>query len=146
MNNAERVGLMTLFDSLTAGEHNAFWTDINGRLFFNKAPDGTHLSDGPYAIFYSVFESSYHTFTEHIRDDLIQFSLISGESSDSKLLGMDTHLTELLDGKWYSTADAIVRMIRKQSSFSNATEITEMGTSSESRLDVEYDFLIQSTF
>lgn len=146
MNKAERAGLMTLFNSTTAGVHNDFWTDVNGRLFFNKAPVGTDLSDGPYAIFFSITEVNNDTFTEEVRDDYIQFSLFSGEASDDKILDMDTHLSTLLNGKHYSITGAIVRMLRQQSSGPNSiTEVTEAGAESYSQTDVDYHFIIQST-
>lgn len=147
MNKAERAGLMTLFNATVAGVHNSFWTDINGRLFFNQAPLGTNLSDGPYAIFSSISEINNDTFTEEIRDDYIQFSLFSGEGSDDEILDMDTHLTELLNDHYYSISGAIVRMNRQQSSGPHIiTETTEAGTESYSQTDVDYKFRVQLTF
>jgi hypothetical protein len=146
MTKAERVGLMTLFNALIAGVHNAFWLDINGRLFFKKAPSGISLADGPYAIFFSISDVNDDTFTEEIRDDYIQFSLFSGESSDDKILDMDEHLTALLNGKSYTITGAQVTILRQQGNGPNAvSETTEMGTEEYSQTDIDYKFSIQPT-
>jgi hypothetical protein len=147
MTKAERTGLATFFNATVAGVHNDFWIDVNGRLFWKKAPAGTSLADGPYAIFFSASDVNEDTFTEEIRDDFIQFSLFSGESSDDKILDMDEHLTALLNGKTYAITGARVTMLRQQGNGPVAvSEATEMGTEEYSQTDVDYKFSIQPTF
>ena len=145
MTKAERAGLLTYFNALSGAVHNSFWLDINGRLYFNKAPQGTLLSNGPYATFFVVVDSNDDTFTEEIRDIQVQFSLFSGNSSADQILDMDEHLTSLLNRKSYTISGARVTMLRQQgegpilSKDSDGSDIADEYW----QTDIDYLFMIQ---
>ena len=86
------TGLMTVFNAAPGGVNNAFWTDINGRLFDTEAPDNTEL---PFAVYFIISDVDDDTFSENMKEVYIQFSLFSDKSSSAEIKDMDSHLTAL---------------------------------------------------
>ena len=147
MTKAERAGLMTLFNAVDGtGNHNAFWNDLNGRLFWKKAPAGISLADGLFAIFFVVSDVNDDTFSEEIRDCFIQFSIFSGESSDDKILDADEHLSVLLNGTTFAITGAKITASRQQGNGPVAiSETTEAGTEEYSQTDIDFKLAIAPT-
>ena len=81
------------------GNRNAFWTDVQGKLYKGRAPEGTQF---PYAVFSLVAENHTKTYAEHFRNPLIQFSLFSGYSSTDEIEDMYTDLKLLFDEAEFS--------------------------------------------
>jgi hypothetical protein len=136
------TGLMALFN---AG--GAFYNDVAGRLFFGSAPDGTNLSDGPYAIFFPVSDTDNDTFTDAMRDVYIQFSLFSGASSPAEIMDMDTHLSTMFkDVEFLATGYTMVIMERVQSNGPNSNPAdVESGTGFYWQMDVDYQIKVSQT-
>ena len=144
MNKDERTGLMTLFNATPGGVHNSFWTSINGRLFYKKAPSGTSLLDGPYAIFQVVSDNSDDTFSEKNRDAIIQFSIFSGEATDGDF---DDKLDTMLNGVSFTITGKSLTATREHCIGPiTVSETTEKGTEEYSQTDIDYMFRIQGTF
>jgi hypothetical protein len=103
---------MTLFNATSGGLHNDFYNDIGGRLFKSRVPMGTPL---PYATFKVVTDTQDDTFKDTIDEVLIQFTLISGQSSTSELEDMYTHLKSFIDDKQFTvTGNTVIMMVREQ--------------------------------
>lgn len=72
----------------------SLYSDIGGRMFKGRAPEGT---DFPYVVYFVVSDVTDLTFTENYEDVLIQFSLFSNASSSGEIEDMFAHLKELYD-------------------------------------------------
>ena len=69
------TAIMTRFNAVDGdGNHNAFFNDVQGKLFREQAPEGT---DYPYAVFFIVSSNPERTFTEYYQRTLLQISLFS---------------------------------------------------------------------
>jgi hypothetical protein len=140
-----RRGIMTHFNAVPGGAHNDFWNDVNGRLFHKKAPSGTSLADGPYAVFFSVSDNDDgDTFTEDIKEQYVQFSLFTGPDQDDLIDDMDVHLTVLFKDKTFTvTGWTVVIMRRVQGNGPIDVEAdTETGEGAYTQMDVDYTILL----
>ncbi len=137
--DALRLGLMTLFNA--GGD---FYNDIPGRLFYGDAPEGTNLSEGPYAIFFYVSDVDEDTFTENMKEVYVQFSLFSGDSSPAAILAMDTHLTAMFKDKTFAvTGWTVVIMKRVQGSGPiNVPADVDAGTGRYWQFDVDFTVMV----
>jgi len=134
------TGMMTLFN--TGGD---FYDDISGRLFFGNAPEGTDLSEGPFAVFFPVSDTNDDTFSEEMKDVAIQFSLFSGESSPAEILDMDTHLTALYKDKTFTVSDwtvVVMRRLQGSGPFNMPADV-EAGTGKYWQTDIDFEITIQ---
>jgi hypothetical protein len=75
--NQLATAIMTKFNALIDGEHNAFWIALNGKLFDGDASG----NDFPYSCFWFLPGNDDPTFTEEIKDHLIQFDFFSSVSA-----------------------------------------------------------------
>ena len=92
-----KTGLYTLFASTPGGSHYDFYNDVSGRLYDTVAPNGTSLSNGPYAVYSIMTDVDYDTFTENMEYVFLQFSLYSGDVNDStEIMDMDSHLSTMI--------------------------------------------------
>jgi hypothetical protein len=126
---------MTVFNA-----SNDFNTDVSGRLFFVEAPEGTNLSDGPYAIFFIISDTDDDTFSENMKEVYIQFSLFSGASSATEIMNMDTHLATLFKDKIFTVTGWTVVVMRRISGNGpiNVPADTEAGTERYWQFDSDY--------
>jgi hypothetical protein len=142
------TGLMTFFNAAPGGVHNSFWTDVGGRLYFVEAPQGTNLSDGPYATFFPISDVNDDVFTKEGKEVYVQFSLFSGSSSAAEILDMDTHLSALFKDKVFTVPGTpapwtVVVMRRVQGSGPiNVPADTEAGTGRYWQTDVDFTISI----
>jgi hypothetical protein len=75
------TALMTAFNAVDgSGDHNAFWTAVNGQLFKGRAPAGTAY---PYSIFFVVSHNPDKVFAGDRRELLVQFSHFSADQNSS---------------------------------------------------------------
>jgi hypothetical protein len=83
-------------------------TDVGGRIYLDRAPDG---SEYPYVVFFIIAGTPDKTFTEHYTDTLIQFSLFSSSSGALEITTMYKDLKALFD-EWTAliTDNRLVRM------------------------------------
>jgi hypothetical protein len=131
-----RQAIMTRFTIVS----NDLYNDVGGRLFFGDAPEGTNLSDGPYAIFFFVSDVDEDTFTENMQEVYVQFSLFSGESSPTTIIGMDGHLSALFKDQSFVVAGWTM-VIMKRVNGSGAINVpadTEAGTGRYWQFDTDF--------
>ena len=88
------TALMTKFSALVGGVHNAFYTDIGGRLFNTEAPPGTVM---PYVIMKQISGLPRYTFTEELTEIVLQFSIFSSNPSSTEVLNIMADLKSLFD-------------------------------------------------
>jgi len=141
-----RTGIMALFNALDGtGNNNDFYNDIPGRLFYKKAPRGTTLIEGDYAIFFFISDPDDDVFAKHGAEVYIQFSLFASEASDDKIDDMDTHLTNLFkDSSLTVSGWTAINMKRLQGSGPNTvTETTETGEETYNQTDVDFVISLQ---
>ena len=101
-------------------------TDIGGRLFKGKAPEGTIY---PYVVFFLVSDIPANTFTESLEDIMIQFSLFSSLPSSGEIEDMFTHLKTLYDNCSLNiTGSALLYMVRQNAMLMTEEHITLSGT------------------
>lgn len=136
------TGIMTLFNALTVGVHNAFYTDIGGRLFKTRVPMDTDL---PYAV-YDISALQTDTFKDTITEISIRFSLFSGSSSTAEIENMHTHLKALFnDVQFTVTGNTIVCMIWQSSDLLDIPADTESGTDDAYQYVVDYQCIMQKS-
>lgn len=90
MPNSDIIGnlataIMTKFGATTGGSNNSFYTAVNGRLFYGRAPEGAEY---PYSIFMIPDHGTDRTFTEDYRDLLVQFNHYSDKPLDHTECGL----------------------------------------------------------
>jgi hypothetical protein len=88
------TAMMTHFSETIGGNHNAFYNDINGRLYRNRAPAETEF---PYAVYFIVSGTPDDVFNKKGRNILIQFSLFSASESAVEITTMYNDLHSLFD-------------------------------------------------
>jgi hypothetical protein len=131
-----RQAIMTRFTTVT----NDFYTDVSGRLFFVEAPEGTNLSDGPYAVFFIVSDNPDDMFSTDGKEAYIQFSLFSGASSPATILGMAAHLEALFKDQIFVVAGWTVQntFLQQTNGPINVPADTEAGTGRYWQTDIDY--------
>ncbi len=137
--DALRTGIYTVFSTT-----NDFNTDVNGRLFFGEAPEGTTLIDGPYAIFFFVSDVDDDTFTENMKEVYVQFSFFSGDSSPAAILKMDKDLTTLFKDTVFNVTGWTVVTMRRISGSGpiNVPADVEAGTGKYWQFDSDYQITL----
>ena len=121
----------------------AFSASIGGRLYKVGAPQNPTW---PYAVFFVVTDSPDDTFTDHIEDVLIQFSLFSNDpSSTSEIEDMATNLKSLFDNTAFAvTGNTMIEMERQPSGgITQEFEETPTGTQRYFQCDIEYRVTMQ---
>jgi len=94
----------------------SLYTDVAGRLFKGRAPDGTSY---PYVVYFVVTDMPDRVFDGLYEDVIIQFSLFSTASVTTEVEDMFTHLKTLYDEKSFSiTGSTLIWMQRGNTSFS----------------------------
>jgi len=91
------TAIMTLFNAMSAGVHNSFWTSIGGRLYKEAAPQNTAF---PYATYHIITVTPEVTIggKNDAEDPIIQFNLYSDdETSSLELENMYSALRTLFD-------------------------------------------------
>ena len=101
------IAIMTKFNALVAGEQDAFWLAVNGKLFDGDASG----NDYPYACFWFVTGNDDPTFTEEITDHLIQFDFFSSVSA-AEARDIRFHAKQLFHEKTLSMTGSTVVWIR----------------------------------
>ena len=133
--------LTTAIFSKLAGS--LLYTDIGGRLFKGRAPEGTVY---PYAVFFLVSDMPDKTFTEDYEDCIIQFSLFSEASSSGEIEDMFTHLKTLYDEKPMTIkGSTLVWMKRQNASLMMEEHTTPNGTVDVWHYAVDFNVLLSLT-
>ena len=101
------AAIMTKFNALVAGEQNAFWLAVNGKLFDGDASG----NDYPYAVFWFVTGNDDPTFTEEYTDHLIQFDFFSSVSA-AEARDIRFHAKQLFHEKSLTMTGSTVILIR----------------------------------
>jgi hypothetical protein len=84
--------LLTAIYGKTSGS--ALSSDVGGRIFLDRAPDGCEF---PYVVFFVVSGVPDRTFSEHYTNTLIQFSLFSASEGAAEITDMYADLKALFD-------------------------------------------------
>lgn len=112
-------------------------TDIGGRLFKGRAPDGAAY---PYAVFLLVSDVPEKTFSEDFENVLVQFSLFSSASSSGEVEDMFTHLKTLYDEQPMTiTGSTLVWMKRVNATLTVEDHTTPDGTVEVWAYHVDYE-------
>jgi len=136
------TALMTYFNALSGGSHNAFYTDIGGRLYNTYAPEGATL---PYAVFQHISSRPADTFTETMDEILLQFSIFSASPSSSEVLTAMDDLKSLFDNCAFAVEEAtIVRFSRGGEGLTSEIYETVDGLQRGWHYYVEYEVLLQA--
>ena len=117
----------------------SLYTDVSGRLFKGRAPDGTSY---PYIVYFVVTDMPSKTFTEDYENVIIQFSLFSTASGTTEVEDMFTHLKTLYDEKPFTiTGSTLVWMRRSNTSFLVEDHTTPTGTQQVWHYAVDFEVL-----
>jgi len=137
------ASLITLFKTTPGGSNLAFYNDVGGRLYQDKAPPGTTVTNGAYAIFQILNDVDLDTFTENMVNVFLQFSLYSGDDSSEEVLDIDSDLSIMLKDKvWPMTGATIVYSHRTQGDGPhNVPANVEAGTEEYWLKMVDYEIL-----
>lgn len=140
--DAVRTGLMTFFTEAPGGggDHNDFYNDIAGRLFFGSAPEGTNLSEGAYALFFFSNDNPDDVFAKEGKEVYVQFSLFSGDSSPATILAMALHLEALLKDKTFTVTGWTVQntfLLQAIGPIYNSADV-EAGTGFYLQTDIDF--------
>ena len=79
---------------ITKAASSDFLSDVQGRLFKGRAPEGAQY---PYAVYLIVSNAPEKTYTESFENTIIQFSLFSAASGSTEIENMYTDLKALYD-------------------------------------------------
>jgi hypothetical protein len=135
------TGLMTYFN---AAPHNAFYTDIGGRLY-DSYDQGK--STTPCAVYQQISARQADTFTETMDEILLQFTIFSTNSSSSEIRTAMVDLKALFDNCTFAVTGAtIVEFTRLgEGSLIPESRTTVEGLQREWSYDVEYNILLRKT-
>lgn len=130
-----------IFSKCSAGT--SFYTDIGGRLYKGRAPEGAAF---PYAVFFVVSDVPDDTFKDNIEDVLIQFSLFSSTPSSGEIEDMFAHLKALYDDCVLTiTGNTLIWMIRGVAQLLSEEETTPSGTQNVWHYTVDYSIVMEKT-
>ena len=116
-------------------------SDVNGRVFLDRAPDGCEF---PYIVFFVVSSVPDWQFSERFEDTLIQFSLFSNSESAVEITTMLKDLRALLDDCSMSITGDTLLWFRRQNIRTMVKEIiTATGTQIIKHYAVDYEAKVQ---
>ena len=119
----------------------ALGTDIGGRLYKGRAPEGAEY---PYVVFMLVSDVPDLTFSEKYQDVLIQFSLFSSASGSTEIEDMFTHLKTLYDECSLSpTNETLIYMMRGNTTLMIEGHTTPAGTADVWHYAVDYNLMVK---
>ena len=136
------TAIFTKFNAVDGGgDHNSFWTDIGGRMFFGEAPENVAW---PYCVVSHIASTQRDTFKDKIDDILVQFSIFSSNPSSAEVHDAMTHLKALFDDATLSiTGDTLVYFIRGVEGLERDDIDTPDGLQRGWHYHVDYDALVQ---
>lgn len=116
-------------------------TDVGGRIYLDRAPDGCEF---PYIVYFIVSSVPDWMFTERFENTLIQFSLFSNSESAVEITTMLKDLKALFDECSLTiTGDALI-WFRRQNITTMVEEITTAsGTQNVKHYAVDYEAKVQ---
>lgn len=121
----------------------SLYTDIGGRLYKGRAPEGAEY---PYAVYMLVSDVPEKTFTEQYENVIIQFSLFSSASGSTEVEDMYTHLSALYDECAMTiTGSTLVWMKRSNAQLMVEDHTTPAGTAQVWHYAVDFEVLISLT-
>lgn len=89
------TGIYSHFTAESGGAHNTFYTNIGGRLYFTRAPQGATF---PYAVFWMVSHSPEYYFNNELYEEFaIQFDLFDEDQSSSNIGTYVSNMQTLFD-------------------------------------------------
>lgn len=102
------------------------YSDIGGRLFKGRAPEGAEY---PYVVYLLVSNNPDKVFVSNYEDALIQFSLFSSTSGSTQVEDMYTHLKALYDEcSMTITSETLIWMRRENAILMVEDHTTPAGT------------------
>jgi hypothetical protein len=116
-------------------------SDVNGRVFLDRAPDGCEF---PYIVFFVVSSVPDWQFSERFEDTLIQFSLFSSSESAVEITTMLKDLKSLFDDCSLTITGDTLIWFRRQNITTMVEDITTTaGTQSVKHYAVDYEAKVQ---
>ncbi len=131
--------LSTAIYSKVAGS--PFYTAIGGRFYKNRVPQDMAW---PYAIYFIITNSPENTFTDHIENVIVQFSLFSSTSSSSEIEDLYTLLKNIFDDTTFTiTGNKLIVLERQSASLESIPADTEEGTGEYWQYDIDFNITMQ---
>jgi hypothetical protein len=113
--NVLLTGLMTKLSS------SDLESAVGGRIYLDQAPDNCEF---PYCVFFIVVATPNDTFTDHLDDVIIQFSLFSASSSAAEITDMYGHLKALFDDCTFTLSSGTLISMGRENLTTMMDEIT----------------------
>jgi len=125
------TALYSRFTAAPGGVHNDFYNAIGGRLYEDRAPQGTSY---PYAVYLIVSALKEKTFSEEYTNFLIDISIFSSASSSSEIKLAYHYARELYDECEFSITGSTLVWMKE----SNLTTLREDHTTSSGTINVRH--------
>lgn len=106
-----KTAIYTKFSATTGGSHNTFYNAVNGKLYYERAPQDATL---PYAVYSIINDDPDWTFTTFFEKITITFNLFSEDESSSEIEDMYTYLEDLFDWCSFTMADHVLVYMRRE--------------------------------
>ena len=136
--NAVLSAIMTKISGST------FETDVGGRVFLDRAPDGTPF---PYCIFFIVSNIPDDVFNKNGRNLLIQFSLFSSSSGGTEITTMYDDLHSLLNNDTLAVTGSTLIWMHEQDLTTMVEDITVLDATQQVKVwHVDYEIVIAEEF
>uniref|UniRef100_A0A6H1ZDL9 Tail protein n=1 Tax=viral metagenome TaxID=1070528 RepID=A0A6H1ZDL9_9ZZZZ len=128
---------------ITKAASSDFLSDVGGRLFKGRAPQGAEY---PYAVYLIVSNAPEKTYTEDFENTIIQFSLFSAASGSTEIEGMYADLITLYDESTFDITDStLIWMKRENATLMVEDHTTPAGTVQVWAYHVDYEVKTQAS-
>lgn len=134
------TGLYSHFTKTTDGDHNSFYTAVNGQLYHAVAPAGAVM---PYSVYSHIASNPNDTFTEGMDEILIQFSIFSASEDDAEVHDAMTALKALFDNCTFTITSATLVSFKRGSEGLEPDEFDAAGTQKGWHYHVDYTAMIK---
>ena len=119
----------------------ALSTAVNGRIYYDRAPDGCEF---PYVVFSVISSVPDWMFTERFEDTLIQFDLFSLSEDSAEIANMYADLKALFDDCSLTITSETLIWFRRQNLITTVEEITtSTGTQKVKHWSADYEAKVQ---
>lgn len=87
-------GIYNKFTELTGGNHNSLYNSVSGKMYLTEAPQGTTY---PYIVYHLITGTQNYQFVENFEEVVIQFDIVSQNSSSTEANTIFGYLMSLYD-------------------------------------------------
>lgn len=127
---------------MTKTTGSALSTDVNGRIFIDRAPEETEF---PYVVFNIVSNVTDNVFNTRGEDILFQFSLFSASDGLTEITDMYADLKTLFDDAQFEVTDNYMVVMQRKNMVAMTEDLTTTsGMQKVKHWAVDYQILLQS--